>query len=170
LDVGYKLGFIGSGDSHDGHPGLAQIASPTSGIAAILAKDNTREAILEALRARRTYATNGPRIVLDVTLGGREMGSTTVAAELEDGSALLAATVLGTAPLTRVEIIRSGEVTQILDAAMLGQTSGDEPHWSGEIRIDNLQPGEYVYLRVVQRGAGRSGSAGVAWSSPWFFE
>ena len=170
LDVGYKLGFIGSGDSHDGHPGLAQIASPTSGIAAILAKDNTREAILEALRARRAYATNGPRIVLDLTLGGREMGSTTVAAELEDGSALLAATVLGTAPLTRVEIIRSGEVTQILDAAMLGQTSGAEPHWSGEIRIDNLQPGEYVYLRVVQRGAGRSGSAGVAWSSPWFFE
>ena len=31
--------------------------------------------MLEALRARRSYATNGPRIVLDVTLDGRPMGS-----------------------------------------------------------------------------------------------
>ena len=29
LDRGYRLGFVGSGDSHDGHPGLAHLASPT---------------------------------------------------------------------------------------------------------------------------------------------
>ena len=28
LDRGYHLGFIGSGDSHDGHPGLVQLAGP----------------------------------------------------------------------------------------------------------------------------------------------
>jgi hypothetical protein len=31
LGRGYTLGFIGSGDSHDGHPGLAHLASPQMG-------------------------------------------------------------------------------------------------------------------------------------------
>ncbi len=170
LDVGYRLGFIGSGDSHDGHPGLAQLASPTSGVAAILAEQNTRESILDALRARRVYATNGPRIVLDATLNGRAIGQAIQASELDAASGLLSITILGTAPLTRLEVIRSGEVAQILDAAMLGQTGGAEPHWSGELRVDNLRSGEYLYLRIVQRSSSKNGSAGVAWSSPWFIE
>ena len=70
LDDGYRLGFVGGGDGHDGHPGLTHLASPQmGGLAAILAEDLTRESILEAMRARRVYATNGPRIVLRVTLG-----------------------------------------------------------------------------------------------------
>ena len=71
LDRGFELGFVGSGDSHDGHPGLSQIASGTGGLAAILSEDLTREGVLEALRARRTYATNGPRILLHASLGPR---------------------------------------------------------------------------------------------------
>ncbi len=31
LGRGYRFGFIGSGDSHDGHPGLAQLTSPDGG-------------------------------------------------------------------------------------------------------------------------------------------
>ena len=78
LGRGYRLGLIGSGDSHDGHPGLTQLASPArnAGLAAILAPERTRESVLEALRARRVYATNGARIFLRVTLDDEfEMGS-----------------------------------------------------------------------------------------------
>jgi len=68
LDRGYRLGLIGGGDSHDGHPGLAHLAGPTGGLAAILSEDRTREGVLAALRERRVYATNGPRILLRTAL------------------------------------------------------------------------------------------------------
>ena len=75
LDRGYRLGFIGSGDSHDGHPGLAGIASPSSGLAALITEDLTRAGVHAALKQRRAYATNGPRILLHATLDGLAMGS-----------------------------------------------------------------------------------------------
>ena len=167
LDRGIRLGFVGSGDSHDGHPGLAHIASPSGGLAAILAEQNTRESVLEALRARRTYATTGQRIVLDLRLDGHHMGAAIPAESLEDGTALMEMTVLGTAPLTRLEVIRSGEVVQRLDADALGQAGGGQPHWTGELRLDGLKAGEYVYLRLTQQG---EGAPGMAWSSPWFID
>ncbi|NQZ98235.1 MAG: DUF3604 domain-containing protein, partial [Myxococcales bacterium] len=43
LDRGFVLGFIGSGDSHDGHPGLSRLANPSGGLAAIVSEDLTRE-------------------------------------------------------------------------------------------------------------------------------
>src|SRR5262245_21486607 len=36
LEAGYRLGFIGSGDGHDGHPGLTPLGSHRGGLAAIL--------------------------------------------------------------------------------------------------------------------------------------
>ena len=75
LGRGYRFGFIGSGDSHDGHPGLVQLGAPSGGLAAILSEERTREGVLAALRARRVYATNGPRILLRAALGGHPMGS-----------------------------------------------------------------------------------------------
>ncbi|HVH16662.1 MAG TPA: DUF3604 domain-containing protein, partial [Myxococcota bacterium] len=39
-----------------------QVEPPMGGLAAILADDLTREGVLAALRARRVYATNGPRM------------------------------------------------------------------------------------------------------------
>jgi hypothetical protein len=34
----------------------------------------------------------------------------------------------------------------------------------GEVGLQELRPGEYVYLRVTQAGSG------LAWSSPWFIK
>ena len=75
LDRGYRLGFLGSSDGHDGHPGLAHLTSATGGLAAILAEDLTRDAIYDALNNRRVYATSGHRILLRASLGGHPMGS-----------------------------------------------------------------------------------------------
>jgi hypothetical protein len=46
-----------------------------AGLTAVLAKELTRESILEALRARRCYATTGSRFLLEFTVDGNPMGS-----------------------------------------------------------------------------------------------
>ncbi|MEO1084595.1 MAG: DUF3604 domain-containing protein, partial [Acidobacteriota bacterium] len=75
LGRGYRLGFIGSSDGHDGHPGLGHLASGTGGLAAILADDLSRDGVYAALRARRSYATSGVRLLLRTVYGGYQMGS-----------------------------------------------------------------------------------------------
>ncbi len=151
LDRGYALGFIGSGDGHDGHPGLAHLAAGSGGLAAILAVEPTREAVLGALRARRVYATNGPRIVLRVSLAGRRMGSELPPA----ASAELRGVAIAPAPLARVEAVRSGTVawSHVCEA---------RPSCSFAAELADLRAGEYVYVRVFQT------DGGAAWSSPFF--
>jgi hypothetical protein len=154
LARGYRLGLIGSGDSHDGHPGLAHLAAPGSGgLAAILAETPTREAVLEALRARRVYATNGPRIVLDVTLDGRPMGASLPAG----ADKALVVRVASPEPLEAVELVTA--------AGVVAATPADGQRSLGfESRAPEVAPGSWLYVRVRQR------DGGAAWSSPFFFE
>ena len=154
LDRGYRLGFIGSGDSHDGHPGLAQIASPTSGLAAILSEEKSRDGVLEALRARRVYATNGARILLDARLDDRPGGATLAAGFTE--APRLTVRVAG-GPLRALELVRSGEIVATLEIE--GRRTA---LWT--LTIEDLAAGEYLYVRVLQR------DGGAAWSSPWFVD
>jgi hypothetical protein len=153
LGKGYRLGFVGSGDSHDGHPGLAHLASPSGGLAAVFAREPTREAVLAALRARHCYATNGPRIYLRASLGGRPMGS-----EVPPGSQRLRAAVLAPGDLERVDVVRGPGVAFALRLA----EDDARREASLEETLDDLRPGEAVYVRVVQR------DGGAAWSSPFF--
>jgi hypothetical protein len=44
LARGYRLGFVGSGDRHDGHPGAFATDPAEGGLAAILSEERTREA------------------------------------------------------------------------------------------------------------------------------
>jgi len=69
LDAGHKFGFTGSSDNHFRNPGFG------GALTGLWAKRLDRESILEALRARRCYATSGQRIVLEFTVNGRPMGS-----------------------------------------------------------------------------------------------
>ena len=154
LDAGYNLGFIGSGDSHDGHPGLAHFGGPTGGVAAVFAETNTREAILEAMRARRVYATSGPRIFLNANLAGHVMGSDVAADEL-GATAELEVRGIGTGPIDEVHLVRSGALDQVLDC-------GGVDAFRHVFTLEDLEPGEYVYLNL------RQSDRGQAWSSPWF--
>ena len=151
LARGYVLGFVGSGDGHDGHPGLAGLASPSAGLAAILSETLSRDAVLEALRARRVYATNGPRILLQASLDGRPMGATLPP---PPGAATLAVRVVGERSLERVDIVRSGRVVEQVPGG------GADCAFSREIR--GLRRGESLYVRAVQE------DGGTAWSSPFF--
>ena len=165
LDRGYRLGFLGSSDGHDGHPGLAHLASPTGGLAAILAEDLTREAVYEALRARRVYATSGPRILLRATFGGHPMGSEIPARAATAGSPgllpglsadTLLVQALGTAEISHIDLIRSGQVVH-----RIGGEGKERTNFA--LAFEGLEAGEYVYVRVVQA------DGGLAWSSPFFF-
>jgi hypothetical protein len=157
LDRGYRLGFVGSGDSHDGHPGLAHLEAPTGGLAAILSEEHTREGVLAALRARRVYATNGPRILLRAAFGGHRMGATVPVPADGNVSDELFVHVVAAAPLDRVELIRSGAVVEAIRADGLAEVALQIP-------VEALGAGEYLYVRAVQE------DSGAAWSSPIFFE
>jgi hypothetical protein len=152
LARGYRLGFVGSGDGHDGHPGLSHLASGLGGLAAILSEEATRESVLAALRARRAYATNGPRIILDVELDGMPMGS----AVSLDGSGRLVVKVIAPDPLERVDLVADGQVVDSIPAE-------EERVIAFESEIRSAGPGT-LYVRVVQS------NGGAAWSSPFFLE
>ena len=145
---------MGSGDSHDGHPGLSHLASGQGGLVAILAPARTREDVYEALRARRTYATNGPRILLRAALAGQPIGS-----ELEapppGEPAMLWVRVIACAPLRRVDLIRSGQLEQSVEGNGVVELSR-------QFELTGLAPGEYVYVRAIQE------DGGTAWSTPFF--
>lgn len=155
LDQGHRLGFVGSGDSHDGHPGLAHEVSPRmGGLAAILTGDLSRKGVREALMSRRTYATNGPRIILRCALDGNRMGSA-IPAPGQDAFVYVRA--ISCAPIVRVDLIRSGKLAQSLDA---------NGYWDYEagFTIKGLAKGEYLYVRIIQD------DSGTAWSSPFFID
>ena len=156
LDRGFRLGFVGSGDGHDGHPGMSHLGAPSGGMAAILAEEATREAVLEALRARRVYATNGPRIHLEVELAGRLMGATLDVGELA-GGALLTVRAVGGGRLAGIDIVHSGVVIE-------GADCGERLECELSRELHGLESGGFLYLRV------RQSDGGAAWSSPFFFD
>jgi hypothetical protein len=157
LDRGYRFGFVGSGDGHDGHPGFTHLVTDTGGLAAIITDTLTRESVLEALRSRRVYATNGPRILLRMALDSHLMGALIPKPEAGSYTGELFVQVIAQAPLERVDLIRSGKIVDSMPAnGSLEVTLGRE--------IEDLVSGEYIYVRAVQE------DTGAAWSSPIYIE
>lgn len=160
INKGLQLGFVASGDGHDGHPGLSHLSPVygfrdgkvgTGGLAAILSEDLSRTSILEALRARRCYATSGPRILLDATLDGQPIG-----AEVEANTEprMLRILVVGTADLRAIDLVTEGSIERI-------EVSG-ERRFQADLQLRDLTAGGYLYLRVEQV------DGALAWASPWF--
>jgi hypothetical protein len=151
LDSGLRFGFIANSDSHGllWHHGECRKRDPfRTGLTAVLAEECTREAILEAIAARRCYATSGAKILLDVRIGDAPMGS-----ELKvEGPVEVHAQALGTAPLESIELVSPSGV--------VAQEQPDSLSASLVARVDE----DYVYCRVTQS------DGEMAWSSPIFFD
>jgi len=164
LKRGLKVGFHGSSDGHVQTPGHPR--RPGSGgrngdfnrrdtgygsgaLMAVLAPELTREALWDAFRARRTYATTSARIILDFRANGHLMGEELVA----DGPALFTGDVIGTGPIERLELIRD-------DRLVFTQPGGGD-----RVGLEYIDQGcprglHYYYLRVTQV------DGEFAWSSP----
>jgi hypothetical protein len=139
LAMGHRLGIIASPD-HGGGLGLA----------GVWARDLTREALFEALHARRTFGTTGAKLDLFMTVAGAPQGSEIARIA---GEVAIEANVRGTVPGLELTIVRDGEdVRQVHfegSQARLSWTDGDP------------RPGSrYYYLRA------RQSDGHMGWTSP----
>jgi hypothetical protein len=101
LARGHRFGVIASTDDHLGYPGAWG-----EGLAAVMAPELSRRAILEALFDRRTYAVTGDRIRLQFTLNGRLMGRELPYAR----ERRLQIRVMGWDQVDRVEVLKNNRV------------------------------------------------------------
>ncbi|WP_231754918.1 DUF3604 domain-containing protein [Pseudarthrobacter sp. GA104] len=101
LELGKVFGFIGSTDHHSAHPG-----SHGYGRAMVWAEELTRDGIWNAIRARRTYAVTGDRIMLATSVNGHPMGSEI----LSNGDREIAIEVAGGDSVDYVELVRNGDI------------------------------------------------------------
>ncbi|NOZ20104.1 MAG: DUF3604 domain-containing protein [Planctomycetes bacterium] len=156
---------------------IGVIASPDhgggQGKAAIYAPEQTREAILDACRARHTYGTSAAKIFLDVRVNGQLMGEKVKA---NGGPVKVHVEVIGSRPLDRVEICRNNE--------FIYTKTGESEKCSFDFEDPNPLPGtSYYYVRVLQKGmqqtianerSGKIEGSGaipeIAWSSPVWVE
>ena len=157
MDRGHRFGFVASTDHHAGYPG-----SYGDGRVAVLAAEKTRDAIWEALLARRVYAVTGDKIACRFTVNGVPMGGTCQS----NGGRKVRLSVQGCDALDRIVIYRNsrpwqvvaGESLQPARAASgrckvrveLGWGPGDEAfRWEAAARVSG---GEIVGVEPCFRG------------------
>lgn len=171
LAMGYRLGFIGGTDTHIGQPAHGSFnVNEGKGLAAVYARELTREAIWDALYNRLCYATTGARIILDFRSDACRMGQEV---EVKRGDPAMTcrslhAKMVGSDDLERVEIVRNNQVvySQKLnseEAEVVWEDREDLAAICLPPTFSYDRPFTFYYLRVVQKDRER------AWSSPiWF--
>ena len=109
LEHGHRVGFIAASDDHLGHPGYSVPTLPSNaqrgGLGAVFATGKTTDALFDAMKSRRTYATTGDRIILFAEVNGQPMGTSTEYAE----DRTISGRVIGTAPIDTITIVKNGE-------------------------------------------------------------
>ena len=137
---------------------IGVIASPDHGggygKACVYAPELTREAVLDALRARRCYGTTAAKIFLDVRVAGRLMGEKV--REAAPRSVPIEIRVRCPGDIDRIEICRNNRFiySKTPDGRACEFTFTDTAP---------LPDRSYYYVRVIQK------DQEIAWSSPvWF--
>ncbi len=135
---GYRLGVIASSDHGSTHISYALVYTP----------EVDREAIIEAIRRRHTYGSTD-NLIVEFWADGHFMGE-----EYEtDKPPTLTLRVAGTAPIARVDLIRSGEYVY---TAAPGKKAVVIEHTD-----QACPPGtHWYYFRIVQA------DGEIAWASP----
>lgn len=163
LREGYRLAFIGSSDTHRVVPGVG------GSLMGIWAEELTREAIFEALWARRCFATNGERLVLDIRVNGARMGAEVAVRDCVS----VTCRIQSPRVIEQVTLFRDGEATM------------QNSVWRRKASLvfeDRPVPGEHFYyvgveLKPLPRKPMRPHSGNLqvaqgdlAWSSPIWVE
>jgi len=164
LAQGCKLGFTGGGDIHSAHPGLSAQAPGRQGeipcdqyhshlfhdgLTAAIMPALDRRPLVEALQRRATYATSGPRILLEFSVSDIVMGDEGTAK-----NAVCRFSVYGVDELNSVEIIKDGAVVWKQTVAGM---DAENVEWTDPKAPESES---FYYLRV------RQVNGEMAWSSP----
>ncbi|WP_046506473.1 CehA/McbA family metallohydrolase [Streptomyces odonnellii] len=172
LNAGWRTGVTGVSDHHGtewGHP-------EGVGRAGLWVTENTRAGVLEALRARRFFASRFSGLRLDATANAVRMGGVV---PLASGDVRFAVDLdrgpeWAGKPLN-VQVLRPG--TDAPDVAdVIGTTSGSLVEFTVPLDVED---GAWVVLRISDPSLpnGQPGPAGhpcndlgVAYSSPWWLQ
>ena len=164
LGLGHKIGFVGASDSHSGRPGYPAHSRAyyesdykhwkptiyTGGFTGVYTSELTREAIFDAIRDRRCYATTGQRIIVDFRINGEWMGR-----ELKSREApFVSVKVTGTAPIDSVTVVKNNQ-----DYLRMDGDGSNHVAFEYE-KTDPPKETDYYYVRVIQR------DYEMAWASP----
>jgi hypothetical protein len=175
LQRGWRFGVTGGSDGVDGrlaasHPGRQAVRNLRGGLTAVALPALTRDALWTALKAGRTYGTNGPRILLEAAA---------------DGDGRFRVAVEGTAPIAAVTLLAGArEVARIVPpprdptpgdwwrlrwwgAKGRGNWSQTRLRWDGEAELHGATLAEARSWRWHTPAEGLSGwsARGCAWRS-----
>lgn len=172
LELGWRVGFIAGGDDHLGHAGDEILIGRKpwlykAGLMAVYAEDNTRRSIWNAMYNRRTYATTGARIIMDMRLNIHPMGSEISLSDYPQLSSKrrLTLKVHGTDTVKSIEIVRNNSEIH----TYYSESSDVSCDWidTEPLADVNLPPSLYCstpftfyYIRITQV------DDEMAWSSP----
>ena len=142
LEKGYKLGFIASSDHISTHISYA----------CLIAEELTPEGLLEAIRARRAYASTD-NIIMDVRFLGSDGEHLMGEAFRSATPVRITADLMGTQPIRRVDVIKDNRIVY--------SVTPDQKRVEFQYADNASAPGEsYYYLRVIQE------DGEMAWGSP----
>jgi hypothetical protein len=207
FEKGYRVGVVCHSDDHKGRPGATRPGASTfgaiGGLTCYFMPELTRDALFEALRKRRHYGTTGTRLFLDLRgtfdkdvtgfsedpqlARGEEIAvrEASMGDIIRPGSApmRLAADVIGTAPLERVDVLHGTRVVQTVRpfaAADLGRRvrvlwqgaeyrgRGRETMWQGKLTLSGNRFTRFApvnFLNPERRVQEIVPGAALAWSS-----
>ncbi len=162
LNDSHKFGFTGSSDAHYRNPGYG------GALTGIWSERLDRASILEALRARRCYATAGQRILMEFSINDCMMGGELTVSD----DPVLRWHVAGEDQEYILRIHRDGRLMH--DERFVGETHGELQ----ESRLLEYRPGRhYYYLEVLSPEPIPDYPSNVAhalgaraWSSPIWLE
>ena len=156
LSAGFKVGFVATSDGHRRDPGTG------GGLTGIYAPELTPQAVLEAIKDHRVFATNGSRIEIDARANGVFMGQ-----DVEtDGGVALSLEVRAPRPIVRAVLVKDGDEILVVpgeNRQELKKSHIDRPsdgfHWYyWRIEIEGTSPDYPGNLKVAE--------GHLAWSSP----
>ena len=132
LREGHRFGFVGASDTHRAVPGLG------GALTGIYAEALTPEALFDAYRHRRTFATQGSFVHMDFHVGGAFIGGESAC----DGAPTIEARVEAPTPIEFAEVIRDG--------AAVHRETPDDRACAVRFTDTDAEPGAHFYVLRVK--------------------